>query len=101
MSATHEHVIAKDLRSWIETPAGSDFPLQNIPFGIFRAPGRTPRACTRIGDTVVDLQVLAEAGMLAASGINKEAFHQATLNPMLAFGKAGVRRLRTTLCALL
>lgn len=101
MSAIHEHVIGRELRSWVETPAGSDFPLQNIPFGIFRAPGRTPRPCTRIGDTVVDLQVLADAGLLAATGINKEVFHQATLNPLLAFGKAGLRRLRARLCELL
>lgn len=101
MSAIHEHVIGRELRSWVETPAGSDFPLQNIPFGIFRAPGRTPRPCTRIGDTVVDLQVLADAGLLAATGINKEVFHQATLNPLLAFGKAGLRRLRARLCDLL
>ncbi len=94
-------VIGPELRSWIETPAGSDFPIQNIPFAIFRAPGRTPRPCTRIGDTVIDLKEIADAGLLASTGINKEVFSQAALNPLLNFGKTGVRRLRARLCDLL
>lgn len=101
MSATHEQVIGAELRSWVEVPADSDFPLQNIPFGIFRAPGRTPRPCTRIGDTVIDLQVLADAGLLAPSGLPVEIFRQAVLNPLLAHGKTGTRKLRARLCTLL
>lgn len=101
MSANSQYVIAQELRSWIETPAGSDFPIQNIPFAIFRAPGHTPRPCTRIGDTVVDLKALADAGLFAATGINKEVFGQAVLNPLLTFGKPGLRRLRARLCDLL
>ena len=101
MSIPNTHVIGQALQSWIEVPPASDFPIQNIPFGIFRSPGRAPRPCTRIGEHVIDLQVLAEAGLLASTGINQEAFSQAALNPLLAFGKPGTRRLRARLATLL
>ncbi|MFT3885230.1 MAG: fumarylacetoacetase [Flavobacteriales bacterium] len=88
------------LRSWVPVPAGSDFPIQNLPLGIGSAADRSPRPCTRIGDTVVDLRILAEAGLLTGTGLNVEVFQAAALNPLLAFGKNGSRRLRERLSAL-
>jgi fumarylacetoacetase len=89
------------LRSWIDTPPDSDFPIQNIPFGIFSANGRGKRPCTRIGNTVIDLQVLAEAELLNDLGIDRIAFRASSLNPLMAYGKAGTRRLRHHLSELL
>ena len=43
------------LRSWIPVPEHSDFPIQNIPFGIIKLEGKSPRVATRIGDSVIDL----------------------------------------------
>ena len=43
------------LKTWIHVPENSDFPIQNIPFGIIKPNGKTPRPATRIGDTVIDL----------------------------------------------
>ena len=57
-----------NLRSWIEVPADSDFPIQNIPFGIFKTATKAPRMGTIIGDTVIDLQLLAEWGHFDALG---------------------------------
>src|SRR5258706_16078658 len=74
------------LRSWIDVPAGSDFPLQNIPFGIMREGGRA-RAASRIGDTVIDLQALAESGALDKTGVNRKVFAQSSLNSFIASGK--------------
>lgn len=88
------------LRSWIGTPAGSDFPIQNIPFGIFSTAGRAARPCTRIGDTVIDLGVLADAGFLSDLGIEASTFHAPELNPLLAYGKKGTRALRGRLSEL-
>ena len=48
-------MIDPSLKSWIEVKKESDFPVQNIPFGIFRTPGTNARAATRIGNTVIDL----------------------------------------------
>jgi len=54
-------------RSWIEVPPGHDFPIQNLPFGAFSAPGRGTRAGVAIGDWVLDL---AEVGFLDAPNLN-------------------------------
>jgi len=40
------------LKSWIDIPENSDFPIQNIPFGIGKPEGKEPRPVSRIGDTV-------------------------------------------------
>ncbi|NBC08928.1 MAG: fumarylacetoacetase, partial [Bacteroidetes bacterium] len=34
------------LKSWVDVPEGSDFPIQNLPFGVFKTPGLQPRVCT-------------------------------------------------------
>jgi fumarylacetoacetase len=47
-------------RSWIPVPEDHDFPIQNLPFGMFEAPGRGVRPGVRIGDFILDLM---EAGL--------------------------------------
>ena len=93
--------IDKELRSWIPVPAGSDFPIQNIPFGIGSWNGGPPVPVTRIGDRVVDLSILAEAGLLDGTGIAREAFLAPQLNDAMRNGKAGMRKLRERLIELL
>jgi len=89
-----------NLRSWIDAPAGSDFPIQNIPFGICSSGTRPPRPCTRIGNRVIDLRALAEADLLNGLGIDPGVFSAPVLNPLMAHGKAGIRRLRRHLIEL-
>ena len=45
------------LRSWVESANGetSDFPIQNLPLGMFKAVGGLPRAGVAIGDSILDL----------------------------------------------
>ncbi|MBE0639990.1 MAG: fumarylacetoacetase [Bacteroidales bacterium] len=76
------------LKSWLFYDRKSDFPIQNLPFGIFKPKNRTnPRAGTRIGSTVIDLALLAERGYLADSGIkNREVFDKPFLNDFIALG---------------
>ena len=89
-----------DLRSWIPVPADSDFPIQNIPFGVGSWNGEGPVPVTRIGDTVVDLSILAEAGLLDGTGITREAFLAPHLNDVMQGGKQAMRALRERLSEL-
>ena len=50
------------IKSWLEVDENSDFPIQNIPFGISSPIGKSPRPVTIIGNTVIDLSVLAGEG---------------------------------------
>lgn len=83
------------LKSWIEISAGSDFPLENIPFGIGKIPDAGPRVCTRIGDTVIDLAALTRLGYFDHLGRNESVFEQDTLNPFIAMGKPYTCRVRS------
>jgi len=86
------------LKSWIVVPEGSDFPIQNIPFGIFSREERMPRAATRIGDTVIDLVVLADAGYFDKLGIDDlSVFQWFTLNEFIDYGRPVWRALRDKL----
>jgi fumarylacetoacetase len=88
------------LRSWIPVPSDSDFPIQNIPFGIGSWNGGPPVPVTRIGDRVVDLSILAEAGLLDGTGHAREAFDAGHLNALMARGRTGMRALRERLSEL-
>ncbi|HRO74098.1 MAG TPA: fumarylacetoacetase, partial [Saprospiraceae bacterium] len=48
--------------SFINIPKGSDFSIYNIPFGIFRFENKIA-ACTRIGDTIIDLDLCQQHGV--------------------------------------
>ena len=95
-------ILANDpaLRSWIPVPANSDFPVQNIPFGIGSWNGEPPVPVTRVGDTVIDLSVLAEAGLLEGMRIPAPAFRAADLNALMRGGKPMMRALRERLSEL-
>ena len=53
-----------NLKSWVEVPQNSDFPIQNIPFGVFKTESLSARVGTRIGDSVVDLKSMFVLGYL-------------------------------------
>ncbi|MEZ4757995.1 MAG: fumarylacetoacetase [Flavobacteriales bacterium] len=89
------------LRSWIPVPEGSDFPIQNLPLGVASWNGEPPVPVTRVGDTVVDLSILADLGLLDSTGIAREAFLAPALNELMRGGRVAVRRLRERLSELL
>jgi fumarylacetoacetase len=89
------------LRSWIPVPANSDFPIQNLPLGVASWNGEAPVPVTRVGDTVVDLSILADLGLLDGTGIAREAFQAPELNALMQGGRSAVRRLRERLSQLL
>jgi fumarylacetoacetase len=56
--------MASLMRSFVDVTPGSQFPIQNLPFGVFRpSAGASPRPGVAIGDSVVDLSVLSDAGL--------------------------------------
>lgn len=91
-----------DLKSWVDVSADSDFPIQNIPFGIFKTDSLTPRAGTRIGDFVLDLQKTSELGYFEGLGFDAVAvFSKAVLNDFIALGRDTWRSVRNKISDLL
>lgn len=84
----------KHINSWLEIPNDSDFPLQNIPFGVVKPRGGEPRCATRIGDHVIDLSMLAEFDYFYDLGIDVSVFYESTLNYFMDLGKETWRAVR-------
>ena len=85
-------------RSWVASAErhDTDFPLQNLPFGVFRAPARAPRPGIAIGDRILDLAAVAEQGLLSdpAAALVYECARDGALNPLLAAGRGAIGALR-------
>lgn len=86
--------------SWIEVAANSDFPIQNIPFGVFQTADKGPRVATIIGNTVIDLLVVAEKGCFDALGVDKAVFAQNYINDFMALGKKTTLAIRDRIAEL-
>jgi fumarylacetoacetase len=89
------------LRSWVATPPDSPFPIQNLPFGVFRRPGAAPAVGVAIADRVLDLTALESAGVLAVPSAGGRVFAGGTLNPFLALGKSAWSDVRRQVSRLL
>lgn len=89
------------LKSWVEVRPGSDFPIQNLPFGIFQTTDTGPRVGVAIGDYVLDLKMLCQEGFLDGVGIPESVFAQPFLNEMMAYGRLKTRELRNRIAELL
>jgi len=85
------------LTSWVATAQASDFPIENLPLGIFSVGERRRHACIAIGDYVLDLTGIAE--LLDEEWI--EDLSQPVLNGWLARGPSAQRELRLRLVELL
>lgn len=89
------------LKSWIEVPSNSDFPIQNLPFGIFKTQSSNSRVGIAIGDQVLDLSVLNKLGFLDDFKIDDSVFSNQYLNDFIALGKPLCRSLRHRISNLL
>ena len=94
---------APRLRSWVPEANGHpEFPIQNLPLGVFSPPGGTPRIGTAIGDQVLDLAGLLEAGFLTGAAADAvRAAANGSLNGLLALGAGPRKALRARLSELL
>lgn len=98
-----DHTHDPGLQSWVGSANGhADFPIQNLPLGVFGPLAGAPRGGIAIGDFILDLRALADSGLLddeaqaaALAGAGP------TLNPLLAMGAAARAALRDAVSALL
>ena len=90
-------------RSWVESANSpdTDFPLQNLPFGIFRRRdgNELPRVGVAIGDSILDLAVCFKAGLLQSPAA--AACSSDSLNGLMGLGPAVRGQLRNSIHALL
>src|SRR5437660_2484135 len=89
--------------SWVVSARGHDeFPIQNLPFGVFSPAGGAPRGGVAIGDAIFDLPAGLEAGLFSGEAARgAEAAAGATLNPLMALGSGPRVALRKRLSAML
>ena len=84
-----------DLESWIDVSEDSDFPIQNIPFGVIKTKNNKIRCATRIGNYVIDLYEVASYGYFDDLGIDDlRIFKNPFLNDFISCGKPVLRAVR-------
>ncbi|MBI1315346.1 fumarylacetoacetase [bacterium] len=84
-------------RSWIDVPLLSDFPIQNLPFGVFIPTDDVITLGSRIGDTVIDLSALHQLGYFEGIELPADVFLQDSLNEFISMGAAKCRAVRDRL----
>ena len=96
------------LRSFIEVAADSHFPLENLPFGVFKPRNGAARVGVALGEYVVDLAALERAGLfkdLPPESLSRTGIVAATtrdsLNEFLSLGRTAWRAVRARLQHLL
>ncbi len=101
-----DHTHNPDAVSWVASAseAGTDFPIQNLPFGVFarRGSGDRPRVGVAIGDLILDIAACEAAGLItgAAAAAARDCGAE-SLNALMARGRADWIALRHAVFALL
>ena len=96
-----DHTHAPGLTSWVASAQmpGCDFPIQNLPLGVFSTAGTGPRGGVAIGDQVLDIAAALAAGKLR--GVAAQAAAEPTLNRLMGMGRTASDELRHQVSALL
>jgi fumarylacetoacetase len=89
------------LQSWVEVEKNSDFPIQNLPFGIFKTQYLDAGAGVAIGKYVLDLTYIYEIGFLDGLGLPAGIFNRDSLNDFIGLGKATTTAVRERIAELL
>jgi len=97
-----EHIPANDpwLSSWVESAneKGTDFPIQNLPFGVFERIGektQRPVVGVAIGEMILDLSACWHSDLFHNTPAeNSNYFDNTSCNRLAALGRAGVREIR-------
>ena len=87
-------------KSWINYDKNSDFPIQNIPFGVFKTKEEKVHIGTIIGETVISLSKLEELGYFKSTDLKHNVFQHNNLNLFLKQGKKIWRQVRDSLAIL-
>ncbi len=90
------------LHSWIQIAPTSEFPLQNLPFGIFSTDENAYRRVgVAIGEYILDLCVLGQDGLFDLLDLDPTIFHRPYLNDFISLGKPTWRAVRERVSELL
>ncbi len=81
-------------KSWIIVTEDSDFPIQNIPFGVFKKTDGNYCVGSRIGDTAIDLNQMNKLGYFKEISLDIDVFEQKNLNAFLEGNKTIWRAVR-------
>ena len=81
-------------KSWIEYEPNSDFPIQNIPFGVFKTKDNEFHIATIIGETIISLKNLEKDGFLNNLNLDENTFQGKSLNRFLKQKKSVWRSVR-------
>ncbi|MFK7812469.1 MAG: fumarylacetoacetase [Maribacter sp.] len=81
-------------KTWLEVAEKSDFPIQNIPFGVFLTRDDIITIGTRIGNYAIDLGALHQLGYFEGIPLTDDIFLQDTLNDFISDGKKTWRAVR-------
>lgn len=86
-------------RSWVAgaNDAGTDFPLNNLPYGVFSTAALSPRCGVAIGDHILDVASAEERGLTGTDGLLRDA----RWNPLMAAGPQAWHDFRARLIQLL
>ncbi len=89
------------LKSFIPTTQESDFPIQNLPYGVFVGPDWQAHVGVAIGDKIFDCTIAEEKDLLSVAGPSRRMFQSGSLNPFMGAGKSVWRATRSRLQQLL
>ena len=90
------------LKSFVPVAADSPFPIQNLPFGVFRTADLRPRVGVAIGAQVLDLGETSKAGLLRTPHLPDDFFaHQEDLGAFMGRGRSVWRAVRESISVLL
>lgn len=81
-------------KSWLDIPANSDFPIQNIPFGVYITCSDVITIGTRIGDYAIDLGAMQQLHYFEGIELTEDLFMQDNLNDFISAGKITWRLVR-------
>jgi len=88
------------LQSFIEYKSDSDFPIQNLPYGVFKTQNRSARIGVAIGEYILDLYTVAEHNLFS-SNLIINSFKKSTLNEFMSLGRSAWTEARNTIQNLL
>ena len=81
-------------KTWLKTAKDTDFPIQNIPFGVFLTPDDIITVGSRIGDYAIDLSALHQLGYFKDIALPDDVFLQDSLNDFISLGRKRWRQIR-------
>jgi fumarylacetoacetase len=90
-----------DVKSWMSIRDDADFSMYNFPFGIYQPANQPPRACSAIGDFVIDLVKLDDEELLSGINVHRQHLEDRYLNELIELGKATTNGIRGRLQSLL